>query len=221
MVPKFHFASLIKAIDEEFPRVLKTLDILTKEIDAKTSSKAKSLLISILDFDFLVGLQILKIICPITSKLNSFIQSPSIDIRKVKRNAELSIKTLEACQSDSYFDIVWDNVNLRCEQVKTFIDKEKIDICFKESRLPRQLPESVTDMKSNKKVKNYFPSLDRVIGDLNNRFAENDKDHLCSLGALIFDPDICEKDKEAVANFYSLDKDALSTDLKLYKHFKV
>ena len=152
--------------------------------------------------------------------MNSYVQSPSIDIRKVKFNAELTIKTLEACRTDSDFDIVLDNVNLRCEQVKTFIENEKIDI-FKESRLPRQLPESVTDMKSYQKVKNYFPSLDRIIGELNNRFAENEKDHLCSLGALIFDSDICEKDIEAVANFYSLDKDALSTDLKLYKHFKV
>ena len=76
-------------------------------------------------------------------------------------------------------------------------------------------------MKSYQKVKNYFPSLDRIIGELKNRFAENDKDHLCSLGALIFDSEVCEKDIEAVANYYSLDKDALSTDLKLYKHFKV
>ena len=109
---------------------------------------------------------------------------------------------------------------MKYEQVKTFIENEKIDICFKESRLPRE-PESVTDMKSYQKVKIYFPSLDRIIGELNNRFAENEKDHLCSLGALIFYSDICEKDIEAVANYYFLDKDALSTDLKLYKHFKV
>ena len=44
-------------------------------------------------------------------------------------------------------------------------------------------------------------------------FAKNEKDHLCSLGALIFDSNNCEKNIEAVANFYSLDKDALSTDL--------
>ena len=221
MIPKFRFASLIKAVDEEFPRVVKTLNILTKEIDAKTSSKAKSLLISILDFDFLMGLQILKIICPNTSKLNSFVQSPSIDIRKVKMNAELTIKTLEGCRNDSDFDIVWDNVNLRCDQVKAFLESEKIDIDFKEPRLPRQLPENVSDMKGYQKVMSYFPSLDRINAELKNRFAENDKDHLCSLGALIFDSEVCDKDIEAVANYYFLDKDALSMYLRLYKHFKV
>ena len=118
--------------------------------------------------------------------MNSYVQSPSIDIRKVKFNAELTIKTLEACRTDSDFDIVWDNVNLRCEQVKTFIENEKIDICFKESRLPRQLPESVTDKKCYQKVKNYFPSLAGIIGELNNRFAENEKDHFVFTWCLDF-----------------------------------
>ena len=83
------------------------------------------------------------------------------------------------------------------------------------------MPESVTDIKTYQKVKCYFPSIDRIVTEFQNRFAENDKDNLCALGSLIFDSEICEKEVETVAVFYTLDKDALSTDLKLYKHFKV
>ena len=76
-------------------------------------------------------------------------------------------------------------------------------------------------MKSFHKVSNYFPSLDRIIGELKNRFAENDQKHLVALGSLVFDDDPSQGVIELVCEFYSLEKDAMFTDIKLYKHFKV
>ena len=67
----------------------------------------------------------------------------------------------------------------------------------------------------------YYPSLDRIISELQRRFSENDKDNLCLLGAIIFDDDPEHNDIKKVAEFYGLDNDLLSNDVKLYKHFKV
>ena len=139
----------------------------------------------------------------------------------MKDNAELTIKTLEGCRGDTSFDLVWESAQLKCNQVKNFLEKETIDMDFKEPRMPRSVPENVTDLKSYQKVKSYYPSLDRVIMELKNRFSENDQIHLCSLGSLIFDDDPSEKDIKIAADFYSLDKDAISSDLPLFKHFKV
>ena len=143
----------VKAVDEELFRIIKCLYELSNDTDAKTSAKAKCLLTSILDFEFLIGLAILKIILPNTSSLNSYVQSSTIDIRKVKSNADLTIKTIEGCRSDTDFDLVWDSVNLKCRQVKEFLEDENMDLDFKDPRLPRNLPENVTDMKEYQKVR--------------------------------------------------------------------
>ena len=111
-----------------------------------------------------------------TSKLNTFVQSSTIDIRKVKVNAELTIQTLEKCRTDEDFDLIWESVNLRCCQVKEFLEKENIDFDFKDAREPRKWPQGVDDLKSYQKITSYFPAFDRIITELTQRFAENDQD---------------------------------------------
>ena len=96
-----------------------------------------------------------------------------------------------------------------------------MDLDFKEPRLPRNLPENVTDMKGYQKVSNYFLALDRIISELTKRFSENDQIHLCTLGALIFDSDPSNEDIEIVTDYYSLDKASITNDIRLYKYFKV
>ena len=49
-------------VDEELPRIIRTLNEISKECDAKVSSEARSLLSAILDFEFIFGLALLKII---------------------------------------------------------------------------------------------------------------------------------------------------------------
>ena len=73
----------VRAVNDEMFRIIKCLIELRKDRDAKISSTAKALLINILDFEFVFGLHLLKIILPSTSKLSSFIQSTTIDVRKV------------------------------------------------------------------------------------------------------------------------------------------
>ena len=135
------------------------------DTDAKTSTKVKYLLTSTLDFEFVICLAILKIILPNRSKLSYYVQSSTIDISKVKVNADLTIKTLESCRNEANYDLIWDCVNLRCGKIKEFLEEEDIDFEFKEPRLPRNIPENVSDMKSYQTVTNYYPSLDRVVSE--------------------------------------------------------
>ena len=135
------------------------------DTNAKTSTKAKYLLTSTLDFEFVICLAILKIILPNTSKLSYYVQSSTIDISKVKVNADLTIKTLESCRNEANYDLIWDCVNLRCGKIKEFLEEEDIDYKFKEPRLPRNIAENVSDMKSYQTVTNYYPSLDRLVSE--------------------------------------------------------
>ena len=63
--------------------------------------------------------------------------------------------------------------------------------------------------------------MDRVVSDLKRQFAENDKDNLCFLFALIFDNDPENSHIKKVANFYSLDTELLCNNVRLFKHFQV
>ena len=84
----------------------------------------------ILDFEFIYGLRLLKLILPATSNLSSFVQSINVDVRQ---NAKLTITTLESCCSDESFDVVWQLAEQRSEKVKDIMDEEDISIDFKEA----------------------------------------------------------------------------------------
>ena len=77
------------------------------------------------------------------------------------------------------------------------------------------------DLKSYHKINHFHPSLDKIITELKNRFAENDQNILCALGSLIFDKNIEEDTFKIVSEFYKLDIELLKADHKLFCHFKV
>ena len=111
-----------------------------EECDAKSSADAKSLLIAVLDFEFILRLSILMILLPITSRLNSYIQGTSIDIRKVRLNAELSIKTLEGCRGIQEFDLLWERVDKTCTEIENLLNSGMISVEFKKAKLPNRRP---------------------------------------------------------------------------------
>ena len=230
-----HYES-VKAVDEEIERIIKCLYLIVQECDAKSSSEAKALLGSVLDFEFIFGLSILKIILPNTSKLNSFIQSYTIYVRKVRHNANLTIQTLESCRNEDDFELIWQKTSIICDKIKTLLDLEEIDSDFKDPKLPRHKPSKrrqvlmgesssghieFSDLKSYHRINHFYPSLDKIIIELKNRFAENDQNILCALGSLIFDKNIEEDTFKIVSEFYKLDIELLKADHKLFCHFKV
>ena len=121
---------------------------------------------------------ILKIISPHTSRLSSYIQGKQVDVRKVRNNADLTVKTLEGCRSDENFELVWKRLSLRCDEVKKFINSEEKELKFKEAKLPRRRkpclrrqalvgestegPTEFEDLQAYHRVDHYFAALDNV-----------------------------------------------------------
>ena len=57
--------------------------------DSKTTSQAKALLLNILDFEFVFGLELLKVILIQTSSLSSYLQGKNVDIWTARLKADL------------------------------------------------------------------------------------------------------------------------------------
>ena len=230
-----HYES-VKGVDEELERTIKCLCQIVEEFDSKSSAEARSLLIAVLNFEFVFGLSMLKIFLPSTSRLSSYIQGTTIDIRKVRQNAELTIKTLESCRSDESFEIVWQRTALRCDEVKEIIETVDTDVEFKDAKLPTRRPSrrqqallgessagsvEFNDVRSYQRVTNYYPALDKIVMELKSRFSENDQNTLCALEAIIHDKKVSDNSFDIVSKFYSLDLDLLKAEHHLYCHFKV
>ena len=226
----------VKGVDEEFERIIKCLWTIVHECDAKASSEAKSLLSAILDFEFLFGLHVLKVILPSTSKLSSYIQGTSIDIRKVKRNSELTIRTLESCRDEENFGLIWKQVKLRQSKIEQLLNTEDIDIVFKDCKLPVRRPSkrhqallgesssantAFTDIESHYRINIYYTAMDKIITELKSRFAENENVILCALDKLVFESNVDDDSFRIVSEFYMLDKDLLKAEHRIYSQFKV
>ena len=72
--------------------------------DSKTTSQAKALLLNILDFEFVFGVELLNVILIQTSKLSSYLQSKKVDIRTARLQANLVIKVLEMMRGEDEFN---------------------------------------------------------------------------------------------------------------------
>ena len=97
----------IRAIDEQMERVIKVLIFLSKDKDSKTSSDGRSLLGSVCNFDYILSHCILKFILSNTNALSKYLQGKSVDVINARRNADLTIATLQSCREELHFNNVW------------------------------------------------------------------------------------------------------------------
>ena len=96
----------VRAVSEEFERVILCLNHIENDetSDSKTTSQAKALLLNILDFEFIFGVELLNVILIQTSKLSSYLQSKKVDIRTARLQADLVINVLEMMPGDEEFN---------------------------------------------------------------------------------------------------------------------
>lgn len=84
----------VKAVDQQLERIVKALPVLSTNSDVKTCSKNHSLLHGICDFQFVLGLCVLKIILSNTSSLITYLQGKTVDVIVARRNANLTLEAL-------------------------------------------------------------------------------------------------------------------------------
>ena len=70
--------------------------------------------------------------------LSKYLQGKSIDVISAKRNADLTINTLQKCRDEKSFELLWKKAETLSREIK----KEIIggDFIFKEAKSPRNKP---------------------------------------------------------------------------------
>ena len=86
----------VKAVDQNLMRIVRALKHFTNEKDAKTRVNDKGLLVCMVDFKFVLALQILKVIFSNTNALSAYLQE-KIDVVVAKSTANATIETLANC----------------------------------------------------------------------------------------------------------------------------
>ena len=222
----------VKAVDQQLERIVKALLVLNTDKDVKTYSESRSLLHAICDFQFILGLCVLKIILSNTSSLSAYLQGKTVDVVTARRNANLTRETLRSCRNEESFKSVWKLCECVCNKVRSWINDT--DFSFRDARVPRRqtstrlqalVGENPSHNAQSKpedfhRVNTYFTSLDKVLAEIEARFGGNDQDVLCALGDITLSDSPAIRSFNLVSSYYSLDRDLLQADQRLFCQFK-
>ena len=134
-----------------------------------------------------------------------------MDIVNARGTATSTITTLSKCRTDNAFDDVW----LLSEQIsrtlKTLLEHTLYD--FKESTVPRN---STMEVKQYHKVNTYFAGIDKVVGELSQRFATNDQDVLCALATVVRGSVATNSHYYLISDRYGVDADILQAERNIF-----
>ena len=210
----------VRAVSEEFERVILCLNHIENDetSDSKTTSQA-ALLLNILDFEFVFGVELLNVILIQTSKLSSYLQSKKVDIRTARLQADLVIKVLEMMRGEDEFNRLFEKTEKIIKTTEDLLKQKEIDYEIRPAKISRRSKFS-GDIKQFYRVTNYYEGLDKLVKELQMRFAGKGQETLTHLATMIFDRDVQDETFEAVSKFYSLDLDILKADHKLFLHYK-
>ena len=205
------------SVSEEFEQVILCLNHIENDetSDSKTTSQAKALLLNILNFEFVFGVELLNVILIQTSKLSSYLQSKKVDIRTARLQADLVIKVLEEMRGEEEFIRLFEKTEKIIKTTEDLLKQKEIDYEIRPAKISRRSKFS-GDIKQFYRVTNYYEGLDK----LKMRFAGKGQETLTHLATMIFDRDVEDETFEAVSKFYGLDIDILKADQKLFLHYK-
>ena len=223
----------VKSVRGQLPQIISALLQLLNEPDCKTYTDSCALLNAVCDFNFVFGLNLLKIILSTTSSLSSDLQSQTMSVITARKTAEMTIKTLTDCRNDESFNAVWDLAHIQSREIKEAIKDTRFS--FKEAHQPRRRkpPErnkalvgetgaaepAVLTEKDHYRVTGYYQSMDLVIAELNSRFDKNEQDVLCALGDVVLSKSPGKTSYNIVSEHYNVDGDLLETEKSLFMNF--
>ena len=200
----------VKAVSEEFSRVILCLDQIENDetSDSKTTSQAKALLLNILDFEFVFGLELLKVILIQTSSLSSYLQGKNVDIRTARLKADLVIKVLEDLRAEEEFNMTYEKTEKLIKNTEELLKEQKIDYEIRPAKISRRSKFS-GDIQQFYRVTNYYEPLDKLLKELKMRFSGKGQETLTNLATVIFENEVKDEAFEDVSKFYGLDIDLL------------
>ena len=211
------------AVSKELKRVVKVLDCLTRDKDAKVSAKAKSILRNIYGEEFVFGVSLLESLLIPVNKLSNYLQGRSVDMRKARENVKLYITTFEGLKNEESFNELWQLSQQKSTELKLFVEEDDsldINFDFDEAKVPRRLKWTKSP-KEYFRVTHYEAALDKIVTDLNIRFMDKDKNVILDLVAVVNDDKVAEEVFENVGKVYSINAEELKSEHRMFQHFKV
>ena len=211
----------VNAVHTELTRVIKCLDKMQDDTDPKVSSQASSLLASIVEEEFIFNINVLKVVLTPTTQLSDYLQGRNLDIRKAHENVQLVIETLENLRNDQSFEDVRNKSNHQVAEVVEIIEKEDMSCSMKKVRVPRANRQWEGDVEGYLRVNNYFQCIDKITGELHQRFDDESKSILNNLATICFDQKVEREVFQKVGNHYDLSTEQLITEHQMFQVFKV
>ncbi|QQP48515.1 Uncharacterized protein FKW44_008870 [Caligus rogercresseyi] len=190
----------VKAIDQQPERIIIALLKLSNNKDAKTSVDARGLVKAMLEFQFLLGLQTLKVIFSNTNSLARYLQGHEVDVMTAKATCDATMKTLSGYIKKK------ENPSKRLQALVGEISEEE-SISF-----------SYTDVQRGR-IEVFYDAIDRVLSELKERFANEDNNILMSLAKIVLG-DGGEESFKLVSNFYNVDEDLLMAEAAIFHNLE-
>jgi hypothetical protein len=188
----------VKSVTEQLNDICKALLVLSDSQDSDTYSASHGLLTAMCNFDFVLGLIVLKVILSNIAALSRFLQGKTMDVITARRNAELTIATLLQIRTEKSFDALWSTAEKLSDQLRVTARNSKIT--FREAKVQRKKPSrrlqalvgEVININTvnqtpheHHRISTYYASLDIVLTEMKSRFERNDQEVLCALGDIV------------------------------------
>ena len=211
----------VQAVNEEMPRVLKCLHVLSEDKDAATSSTADSLLKNIFSFNFVLGIMMLNAVLSHTSRLSDFLQGRKVDIRAARDNVQLTIQTLQSMRNEASFETIWRNTESKCAELQDILSSDETsDHEFVGPKVPRAAKWSGDEM-SYFRATQFYAMLDKIVANLKDRFNNKESSVVYDMATIVEDESVDEEVVQRVASYYGMDADQMCSELQMYNQFKV
>jgi len=205
----------LNSVFTNFSTIINTLEHISDN-DINSGSEAKSLLNNIQNFEFVFCLIVLKDILEYTNILSKYLQSVNINYATVIDMSNSTINIIKQMRSEIEFNNKW---NEAMEMIKTNnIDPPKIP---RKKNVPYKLgggekgPQTL-NLKDYYRIEIYYPVLDIIIREMQQRFQENQLDILNGLKEIIVNDNPPHEALNIVCNTYNFDLKHLNTEIEVY-----
>ncbi|XP_064079475.1 zinc finger MYM-type protein 1-like [Macrobrachium nipponense] len=181
-----------------------------------------------LEFQFILGLQTLKVIFSNTTALARYLQGHDVDVMTAKITYDDTLETLKKYREEDMFSLIWEKARKTAtNMIEIASDIEEIETKKRQKKPSKRLqalsvvtPEEPISFTDHQRARiSYYDALDRVLTEMRERFASRDTHILTSLAKIILGNAV-KDDFKAVSEFYNVDQDILMAETAIFHNLE-
>lgn len=155
---------------QDMPKIINTLNEITTWKDSQTSGKAKILVTTLCDSEFIIAIFSLAHLLNFTYCLSKIFQKKNLDLNTAANTIKDTLKVLSKCREN--VETEFSNIFKSCEDLANIIDVElQIPRLCKQQK--NRSNYSTNNVEDYYRITIFIPLLDNVIEDLKTRFSQN------------------------------------------------